>query len=150
MVVQRRDGPRWLRELDDDDDDGELESGRAWEGAGRRNDASRQRCENLGRSAGRRRRETGGGGGGGGGGRVVDGRRDVRRNRDVASVVSTAITTTMSSPSRSLAVRPSALTLQPPPLSRMHRISSVGLITAARFLLPSCRSAQNIFIFIHP
>jgi len=21
MVVQRRDGPRWLRELDDDDDD---------------------------------------------------------------------------------------------------------------------------------
>jgi len=23
MVVQRRDGPRWLRELDDDDDDGD-------------------------------------------------------------------------------------------------------------------------------
>jgi len=23
MVVQRRDGPRWLRELDDDDDGGE-------------------------------------------------------------------------------------------------------------------------------
>ena len=24
MVVQRRDGPRWLRELDDDDDDDDV------------------------------------------------------------------------------------------------------------------------------
>jgi len=24
MVVQRRDGPRWLRELDDDDDDDDI------------------------------------------------------------------------------------------------------------------------------
>jgi len=28
MVVQRRDGPRWLRELDDDDDDDECASTR--------------------------------------------------------------------------------------------------------------------------
>jgi len=26
MVVQRRDGPRWLREVDEDDDDDECES----------------------------------------------------------------------------------------------------------------------------
>jgi len=26
MVVQRRDGPRWLRELDDDDDDDDVNS----------------------------------------------------------------------------------------------------------------------------